>query len=392
MDVYKESVELHKKLGGKLDINSKVPLNNKEILSLVYTPGVAEVCRVIHKDPSRACELTIKKNTIAIVTDGSAVLGLGNIGPEAAIPVMEGKAMIFKEFAGINAIPICLKTQNAFEIINIVKNISPGFAGINLEDISAPRCFEIEEALQDLGIPVFHDDQHGTAIVLLAALINAAKLAKKELGDLKVVINGAGAAGTAIAELLLCIGQDKDVCRPVKQILVCDSKGLISKTRSDIATDFNKKKLARITNCKNVEGMLVDAIKEADVFVGVSIGNVVTQKMIQSMNENPLVFAMANPTPEIDPKEAEEAGAFIVGTGRSDFPNQVNNALVFPGIFKGALEAKAERITLKMKVAAAYALANTVKNLSRKEILPSLLDGDVVENVSTAVIKAYAEN
>ncbi len=387
MDIYKESVKYHQKLGGKLSINSKVPLKTMKELSLVYTPGVAEVCRIIHKDPARAYELTMKKDTIAIVTDGSAVLGLGNIGPEAALPVMEGKAMIFKEFAGINAVPICLNTQNAFEIINIVKNIAPGFAGINLEDIAAPRCFEIEGSLQDIGIPVFHDDQHGTAIVLLAALINAAKLAGKELGELKVVINGAGAAGTAIAELLLCVGQEKDVCQPVKQLLVCDSKGIISHSRKDIATDFSKKKLARLTNRKNVKGLLSDAIKEADVFIGVSVGNVVTQEMIKSMGEKPIVFAMANPTPEIDPKDAEKAGAFIIGTGRSDYPNQVNNALVFPGVFKGALGAKAPQITREMKVAAAYALAQSVDKLSRDKVLPNILDKNYVENIVSAVKK-----
>jgi len=384
-----ESIQLHEELGGKIEVVSKIPIKCMKDLSLVYTPGVADVCREIATDSQKAYELTMKKNTVAIVTDGSAVLGLGNIGPEAALPVMEGKAMIFKEFAGINAIPICLKTQNSFEIINIVKNIAPGFAGINLEDISAPRCFEIEESLQDIGIPVFHDDQHGTAIVLLAALINAAKLADKELGDLKVVINGAGAAGTAIAELLLCVGQEKDVCQPVKQLLVCDSKGIISHSRKDIATDFVKKKLARITNRKNISGTLADAIIEADVFVGVSIGNVVTQEMIKSMHKDPIVFAMANPTPEIDPKDAEEAGAFIVGTGRSDYPNQVNNALVFPGIFKGALDAKAKQITREMKVAAAYALANSVENVTRGKILPSLLEEKVVDSVSLAVKQAH---
>ncbi len=389
MSIYQESVQLHEKLGGKLDINSKIALTNMQDLSRVYTPGVAEVCRVIHKDPSRVKDLTMKKNTVAIVTDGSAVLGLGNIGPEAALPVMEGKAMIFKEFAGINAVPICLRTQNTFEIINIIKNISPGFAGINLEDISAPRCFKVEEALQDIGIPVFHDDQHGTAIVLLAALINAAKLAKKHLSELKVVINGAGAAGTAIAELLLCIGHSKDVCQPVKELLICDSKGIISRARQDIMTNEYKKHLVKITNRHNIEGKLEDAIKGADVFVGVSVGNVLTKAMVQSMNDKPIIFAMANPTPEINPKEAEEAGAFIVGTGRSDYLNQVNNALVFPGIFKGAFDAQAKQITHRMKIATAYALAHSVKDVTRQKILPSILEEQVVTNVALAVKQAY---
>ena len=389
MDIYQESIQLHEKLGGKLSINSKLPLMTMQELSRVYTPGVAEVCREIHKNPSRVKDLTMKKDTVAIVTDGSAVLGLGNIGPEAALPVMEGKAMIFKEFAGINAVPICLQTQNTFEIINIIKNISTGFAGINLEDISAPRCFKVEEALQDLGIPVFHDDQHGTAIVLLAALINAAKLAKKDLNELKVVINGAGAAGTAIAELLLCIGYSKNVCHPVKELLVCDSKGIISRVRQDIMTNEYKKHLVKITNRHNVEGTLEQAIKGADVFVGVSVGNVLTKAMVQSMNDKPIIFAMANPTPEINPKDAEEAGAFIVGTGRSDYLNQVNNALVFPGIFKGALEANAEQITHTMKIAAAYALARSVKDVTRQKILPSLLEKQVVTNVALAVKQAY---
>lgn len=389
MDIYKESIKLHDKLGGKLSVNGKISLKNIQDLSLVYTPGVAEVCKVIHKNPLRVRDLTMKKDTVAIVTDGSAVLGLGNIGPEAALPVMEGKAMIFKEFAGINAVPICLQTQNIFEIVNIVKNISPGFAGINLEDISAPRCFEIEEALQDIGIPVFHDDQHGTAIVLLAALINSAKLAEKKISELKVVINGAGAAGTAIAELLLCVGHSKDVCQPVRELLVCDSKGIISHARQDISENEHKKHLVKITNRQNIEGTLADAMKESDVLVGVSIGNVVTKEMVQSMNDKPIIFAMANPTPEIDPKEAQEAGAFIVGTGRSDYPNQVNNALVFPGIFRGAIEAKAEKITREMKAAAAYALADSVKNLSRGAVLPSLLEKGIAENIALAVKSVY---
>jgi malate dehydrogenase (oxaloacetate-decarboxylating) len=385
MDIYEESEKLHAKLGGKLEIRPKFSIQNSHDLSLVYTPGVARICEVIKSDPLKVYDLTIKRDTIAIVTDGSAVLGLGNLGPEAALPVMEGKAVLFKEYAGVNAFPICLKTQEPSEIINIIKNIAPVFAGINLEDISAPRCFEIEESLQEIGIPVFHDDQHGTAIVLLAALINAAKLLRKNLSELRVVINGAGAAGTAIAKLLLCVGQDKNVCEPVKKILVCDSHGIISRSRSDIVSNAAKQKLANITNHENKEGLLADAIKGADVFIGVSVGNVVTEEMIRSMNDKPVVFAMANPIPEIDPQLAKSAGSFIVGTGRSDYSNQVNNVLVFPGIFRGAIDKRAKQITNGMKIAAAYALADCVDHLSPEEILPSPLNRKVAENVAQAV-------
>ena len=391
MDIYKESVRLHKKLKGKLEVRTKFEVKDKHDLSLVYTPGVAQVCREIAKDPSKAYELTIKNKSIAIISDGSAVLGLGNIGPYAAIPVMEGKALLFKEYAGIDAFPITVQTQNSFEIINLVKNIAPVFAGINLEDISAPRCFEIEEALQDIGIPVFHDDQHGTAIVLLAALINAAKLAQKDMRSLKVVINGAGAAGTAIASLLMCVGHDPRVCEPVKEIIVCDSRGIISKNRTDIAENPWKMRLANITNRRDVEGGLKDALKGADVFIGVSRGETLNPKWISEMNEKPIVFAMANPNPEIMPDKAKKAGAFIIGTGRSDFPNQVNNVLAFPGVFLGAIEARAKTITNSMKIGAAFALAETVKKPTVDNILPSPLDKSVARHIAKRVARIWKE-
>lgn len=391
MDIYEESRQLHKRLGGKLEIIAKYDIKDQHDLAMVYTPGVAQVCRDIAEDESKAYELTIKRNTVAIVSDGSAVLGLGNIGAKGAIPVMEGKAMLFKAYADIDAFPICVSTQNSFEIINLVKNISPVFAGVNLEDISAPRCFEIEQSLQDIGIPVFHDDQHGTAIVLLAAVLNACKLTGKSLTDLKIVISGAGAAGTAIAETLLCIGHDPKICESVKEILVCDSKGIISETRADIAENQTKLKLAKITNRSASMGSLSDAMQEADVFIGVSKGNLVQPEMVKSMNARPVILAMANPIPEIMPDVAKEAGAFIVGTGRSDFPNQVNNVLAFPGIFRGAIDARAKRITRKMKIEAAYALAGCVENPTVDEILPSPLDKSVAKKIAKAVQNAYVE-
>lgn len=391
MDIYQESLKLHKKLKGKLEVKSKFTVKNKHDLSLVYTPGVAEVCREIAKDPSKAYEYTIKNNAIAIVSDGSAVLGLGNIGPYAAIPVMEGKALLFKEYANIDAFPITVETQNSFEIINLVKNIAPVFAGVNLEDIAAPRCFEIEEALQGIGIPVFHDDQHGTAIVLLAALINSAKLAHKDLKDLKVVINGAGAAGTAIAQLLLCIGHDPRVCEPVKEIIICDSRGIISKKRIDIGNNPWKMRLAKITNKHAVQGSLENALEGADVFIGVSKANTLNPKWIKKMNSKPIIFAMANPTPEIMPDEAKKAGAFIVGTGRSDYPNQVNNVLAFPGVFWGALQVRAKTITNGMKIGAAFALAECAKNVSVDAILPTALDKNVAKHIAKRVAKVWRE-
>lgn len=391
MDIYDESTALHQRLGGKLEIHSKFRIKNQHDLSLVYTPGVAKACQEIARDESRAYDLTIKRNTVAIVSDGSAVLGMGNIGPKAAIPVMEGKAMLFKEYANIDAFPICVNTQNSFEIISLVKNIAPVFSGINLEDISAPRCFEIEQSLQNIGIPVFHDDQHGTAIVLLAALLNSAKVTKRALSEMDVVINGAGAAGTAIAEMLLCIGFDSLVCESVKEILVCDSKGIISENRMDIVNNQTKLKLAKITNKENRSGDLNDAIQHAHVFIGVSKGNVLTEEMVKKMHRGPIIFAMANPIPEIMPEAAKKAGAVVVGTGRSDFPNQVNNVLAFPGIFRGAIDVKAKMITNKMKIAAARALADCVALPTADEILPSPLDRSVAPAIALSVQKAYEQ-
>ncbi len=383
---YKESIEMHEKFKGKLKICSKVKLENKHDLSLAYTPGVAGVCEEISKNKKKSFDLTMRGNSVAIVSDGSAVLGLGNIGPEAAIPVMEGKAVLFKEFADIDAIPLCINTQDSNEIISFVKNIAPSFAGVNLEDISAPKCFEIEEALQEIGIPVFHDDQHGTAIVVLAALINSLKLAKKDFNEIKIVINGAGAAGTAILNFLKCVDCSSKLCKPVKEIIVCDSKGIISKNRMDL--NQAKKKILEITNSEDIQGGLAEAIKGADVFIGVSKGNLLTKEMMNSMNSKPIIFAMANPIPEIMPDKAKEYGAFIVGTGRSDYPNQINNLLAFPGIFRGAIDAKAKKITNKMKLSASLAIADSVENLDRENIIPFILEKDICTKVAEAVKKA----
>lgn len=388
MNVYEQSVEMHRQNGGKLEIKSKVKIESREDLSLAYTPGVARVCEEIAKDIEKVFEVTIKKNTVAVVTDGSAVLGLGNIGAHAAIPVMEGKAILFKEYANIDAFPICIQSQNTIEIINIIKNIAPVFGGINLEDIASPRCFEIELALQDLGIPVFHDDQHGTAIVVLAALLNAAKVAGKALSDLTVVINGGGAAGTAIAELLLCLGHDPLLPVALKDILVCDSKGILYEGRPDLDSLPEKMRLAMKTNRGLRKGQLSDALVNADVFLGVSVAGALSQDMIRTMAPKAIVFAMANPIPEIMPNLAIEAGAFIVGTGRSDFPNQVNNVLAFPGIFRGAMDVRAKIITKNMKIAASLALANSIVP-SVNEILPSVLDKSVTYKVAEAVGKAW---
>ena len=387
-----ESISFHRLHGGKLNVEPKFKVDSTHKLSLAYTPGVAGVCTAIAKDPKLAYELTIKKNTVAIVTDGSAVLGLGNIGATAAIPVMEGKALLFKEYAGIDAFPICIESQNTDEIVNIIKNIKPIFAGINLEDIAAPRCFDVENALYDIGIPVFHDDQHGTAIVTLAALINSAKLANKSLEDLKVVINGAGAAGSAISKLLLSMNFSNENKKSVKDIVICDSKGIIHESRPDVIQNPSKLDLANKTNRNNVKGTLSDAMSNADVFIGVSIANVVTKEMIQKMNKNPIVLPMANPIPEIMPDLAKEAGAFIVGTGRSDFENQVNNVLAFPGIFRGALDAKATYFTHDMIIAAAFSLANSVKDLNVHNILPDVLDKSVPLIIAEKVKSAYLKN
>ncbi len=372
----KRSLGLHKKLGGKLEIRSKVEIKTKEDLSMAYTPCVAEVSSAIAKNKKLAREYTIKKNTVAVVSDGSAVLGLGNIGAEAAIPVMEGKAILFKELAGVDAFPICLKTQDPDEIIGIVKNISPVFGGINLEDISAPNCFYIEEKLQDIGIPVMHDDQHGTAIVVVAALINASKVLGKKISSMKIVIVGAGAAGTAIAKM---IARELDP----KDIIICDSKGIISGDRSDL--NSAKKKLLEITNKNNASGNMKNALAGADVFIGVSKGGILNADLVKTMNADPVIFAMANPTPEIMPDEAKKAGAFIVGSGRSDFPNQINNALVFPGIFRGLLDNNIIKITDKIKMNAAEALAGYVKNPTAENILPDLLDKKAAAAVADSV-------
>ncbi|MDP3920698.1 MAG: NADP-dependent malic enzyme [Candidatus Omnitrophota bacterium] len=385
-DFYERSLSMHEQLRGKIGVHSKIPINSHDDLSIAYTPGVARPCEVLGKDPSKARELTIKRNTVAVVSDGSAVLGLGNIGPYGAIPVMEGKALLFKEFADIDAWPICLDTQDTQEIIAAVRHIAPVFGGINLEDIAAPRCFEVEAALQDLGIPVFHDDQHGTAIVLLAALLNAAKVVGRKVTDIRVVINGAGAAGTAIANLLRCVGHDPAVCAPVKDVIVCDSKGVIHSGRKDLSPA--KEKLLKFTNRSGREGSLRDVLEGCDVFIGVSKGNLLSGEDIKRMAADPIVFAMANPEPEIMPDEARQAGAAVVGTGRSDFPNQVNNVLVFPGIFRGALDAGSRTITDAMKLAAAHALADCVEQPDSDHILPDPLDRSVAPKVARAVSDA----
>ncbi|MEM7102574.1 MAG: NADP-dependent malic enzyme [Bacteroidota bacterium] len=387
-DFFERSLELHKRSNGKIAVHSKVPLVTIDDLSLAYTPGVAEPCKVIADHPEKARELTIKGNTVAVVTDGSAVLGLGNIGPLAALPVMEGKALLFKEFAGIDAFPICLDTQDVDEIVETIRRIAPVFGGINLEDISSPRCFEVEERLQNLGIPVFHDDQHGTAIVLLAGLINACKVTGRKMEDLKIAINGSGAAGIAIAKMLRCINFDPSVCIPVEDVILCDSRGAISRDRTDL--NPVKEELLNFTNKNNVQGDIKDVIKGVDVFIGVSVGGLLNTEDIRRMAPDPIVFAMANPIPEIMPEEAYKANAAVVGTGRSDFPNQVNNVLAFPGIFHGALRAGATRITSKMKLAAAYALADCVDQPRKEKIIPLSLNKSVVGKVSDAVVAATA--
>ncbi len=382
MDYYKESLLLHEKHRGKLAVVSKVPLENKDDLSTAYTPGVAEPCREIHRDPDKVYQYTAKGNTVAVISDGSAVLGLGNIGGKAAIPVMEGKAVLFKAFADIDAIPICLETQDTEEIILIARNIAPTLGGINLEDISAPRCFEIENRLQELvDIPVFHDDQHGTAIVVSAAAINALKLTGKQFKDIKVVINGAGAAGMAIVKMLMALG--------VQDIVICDTRGIISKSTKGLAP--SKQELAELTNREALTGTLTDAVRGRDMFIGVSGPQMLTAEMVRTMKSDPVIFAMANPEPEIMPELAREAGARIIGTGRSDFPNQINNVLAFPGIFKGALAVRASRITEEMKVAAAYAIAETIpdQELRDEYIIPSVFYPGVADAVAKAAGEAW---
>jgi malate dehydrogenase (oxaloacetate-decarboxylating) len=390
MEYYKQSLALHKRLAGKIETAIKIDIETKEDLSLLYSPGVAQPCIEISKDPSSVYDYTLKGNTIAIVSDGSAILGIGNLGALAAIPVMEGKAMLFKKFGGVNAFPICLDTQDTEEIIETIRRIAPVFGGINLEDISSPRCFEIEERLQDLGIPVFHDDQHGTAIVVLAGLINACKVVGKNLSDLKVVINGAGAAGIAITKMLKCIGYDDTIeCTPVRDVIVCDTKGIIHSGRKDL----NKVKIGLLdyTNNDEISGSLKDALQNADVFIGVSGPGMLHENEVHTMAADPIIFACANPTPEITPEEAYKGGAAIFGTGRSDLPNQVNNVLAFPGLFRGALNAKATCITPGMKLAAAYAIAECVENPTRDRIIPCILDLTVADKVAVAVSKAWKE-
>ncbi|MBI5636192.1 NADP-dependent malic enzyme [Candidatus Micrarchaeota archaeon] len=390
MDYNSLSIELHGKLCGKLSVTSKIKVDSKEILSQVYTPGVGAVSRKIAENPSDVYKYTMKKNCVAVVSDGSAVLGLGNIGALAAIAVMEGKAVLFKELAGIDAFPICLDEQDPDKLIEIIKALHPVFGGINLEDIAAPKCFQIEAALQDLGIPVMHDDQHGTAVVVSAALTNACRVTKKNISQLKVVINGAGAAGTAIARMLACQDLDEQICTPVGQVILCDTKGAIYRGRKDLAG--YKLDLAERTNPDSIKGELKDVILGADVFIGVSKAGLVSKEMIKSMNKDPIVFAMANPVPEIMPQDALDAGAAVVGTGRSDFQNQVNNSLGFPGIFRGALDSGAKRINGAMKLAASQAIAKSVKNPTRENILPSTLDKSVAQAVAAAVAKAARES
>ncbi|MFH0966255.1 MAG: NADP-dependent malic enzyme [Methanobacteriota archaeon] len=385
-----ESLALHAHHHGKLEIVSKVPLKTRADLSRAYTPGVAEVCTEIARDQDQVWRYTLKSNTVAIVSDGTAVLGLGNIGPYAGIPVMEGKAVLFKEFAGIDAFPICLDADDA-DLVRIIRGIAPVFGGINLEDIAAPRCFEIEEELQDLGIPVMHDDQHGAAIAVLAALINACRVTGKHLEELRVVVCGAGAAGYAICRLLKCIGYDTHSCTPVKELIACDTTGIIFRGRPGLYHNKYKFILGDETNIGNRTGSLADAMVGADVFVGVSVAGLVTKDMVRSMSPNPIVFSLANPTPEIMPDLAKKAGAVIVGTGRSDFPNQINNVLVFPGIFRGALDARATRITDEMKIAAAHAIADYLKNPTPDTILPDPLDRGVAQAVAEAVRTAAIE-
>lgn len=373
-----KALMLHEKWNGKIDTVSKAEVNSREDLALAYTPGVAEPCKVIAENPDAAYKYTIKANTVAVVSDGSAVLGLGNIGPLAAMPVMEGKAVLFKEFGGVNAFPICLDTQDTDEIIETVVRIAPAFGGINLEDISAPRCFEIEERLKELlDIPVFHDDQHGTAIVVLAGIINALKVTGKTREDCRVVVNGAGSAGIAISKLLLTYG--------FRNVMLCDKAGILARGMDGL--NWMQEKMMEVTNLEGKRGTLADALKGADIFVGVSAPGIVSAEMVSSMNRDAILFAMANPVPEIMPDIAKAAGARVVGTGRSDFPNQVNNVLIFPGIFKGALEGRATAITEEMKLAAAAAIAGLVDNsdLNDENILPAAFDPRVADVVSRAV-------
>ena len=381
-EIKQKALELHEKNQGKLEVVSKVKVNDAMDLALAYTPGVAEPCKKIHEDNDLAYKYTNKGNMVAVVTDGSAVLGLGNIGGIAGMPVMEGKSVLFKEFGNVDAFPICLNTQDTEEIISTVKAISPSFGGINLEDIAAPRCFEIEKRLiEELDIPVFHDDQHGTAVIVLSAVINALRIVKKDISDVKIVISGAGAAGIAISNLLTLAG--------AKNNLILNSRGIIDP--DDEKLDEARREIARTTNPNKVKGDLKIAMENADIFIGVSAPGILTKEMVSSMNKDAIVLAMANPVPEIYPDEAKEAGARVVGTGRSDYPNQVNNVLVFPGVFRGALDAKADKITDDMKLSAAYAIAHMVEQPTEERILPEAFNKDVARNVANAVKKSWEE-
>lgn len=378
MNIYEESLQFHKQLRGKLEVSSRVKITNEKDLSLAYTPGVAEPCREIHKDPSTTYLYTRKWNTVAVISDGTAVLGLGDIGPLASLPVMEGKSILFKEFADVDAFPIVLDTKDVNEIVETVVRIAPTLGGINLEDISAPRCFEIEKKLKErLNIPVFHDDQHGTAIIVLSGLMNALKIVNKKVEDLKIIVNGAGSAGTAITKLLLSYG--------AKNIIVCDRDGALNRNSTYSNPYFTE--LSNITNPNNESGLLCDVIKNADVFIGVSAPNIVSKEMVTSMNSDSILFAMANPTPEIFPDDAKNAGAKVIGTGRSDFPNQINNVLAFPGIFRGALDVRATEINEEMKIAAAHAIADSVSDeeLNPNYIIPKAFNLDVQKRVAQAV-------
>ncbi|MFT2154582.1 NAD(P)-dependent malic enzyme [Staphylococcus epidermidis] len=386
MSLRDDALEMHRENQGKLEITPNVKVTNKQQLSLAYSPGVAEPCKEIHEDPRKVYEYTIKGNTVAVVTDGTAVLGLGNIGAEASIPVMEGKAALFKSFAGINGVPIALDTTDTQEIIKTVKLIQTNYGGINLEDISAPRCFEIEETLKkETNIPIFHDDQHGTAIVTMAGLINALKIVNKELTDIKVVLNGAGAAGIAIVKLLHAYG--------VNNMIMCDSKGAIYSGRN-LGMNDTKTYVAKWTNKDKVEGSLEEVIKDADVFIGVSVADILTQNMVKTMADDPIIFAMANPNPEINPNEAKQAGAKVVGTGRSDFPNQINNVLAFPGIFRGALDVEATHINEHMKKAAVEAIVHLIdeNELHPDYCIPGPFDKRVAPSVAKNVAKAAMES
>ena len=378
MNIYEESLQFHKQLRGKLEVSSRVKITNEKDLSLAYTPGVAEPCREIHKDPSTAYLYTRKWNTVAVISDGTAVLGLGDIGPLASLPVMEGKSILFKEFADVDAFPIVLDTKDVNEIVETIVRIAPTLGGINLEDISAPRCFEIEKKLKErLNIPVFHDDQHGTAIIVLSGLMNALKIVNKKVEDLKIIVNGAGSAGTSITKLLLSYG--------AKNIIVCDRDGALNRNSTYSNPYFTE--LSNITNPNNESGLLCDVIKNADVFIGVSAPNIVSKEMVTSMNSDSILFAMANPTPEIFPDDAKNAGAKVIGTGRSDFPNQINNVLAFPGIFRGALDVRATEINEEMKIAAAHAIADSVSDeeLNPNYIIPKAFNLDVQKRVAQAV-------